>query len=137
MPKAQGDYDELKELWGSNKEEDYKNLLEYCSQHAAVYMLENDTWYKMEDLALQLPKGTITKNNLKSDKELILSDDDYYYFLKILDTISKEKNAPLSYIEDQIGKVILHKRKIKLLEEKKEEFYERETQRSNVQVFIN
>lgn len=137
IPKEQGDYDSIKELWGSKKEEDYKNLLEYCDQYAEVYMLENDAWYNLNDLALQLPKGKVTASNVKMDKEFNLSDDTHYYFLKILDTESKGNIAPLAYIQDQASKVILHKRKLKLLDEKKEEFYERETQRNNVQVFIN
>ena len=57
------------------------------------------------------------------------------YYLRIFDKVNANEYPPLSYIEDQATKVILHKRKIKLLEEKKEEMYERELRRNNVKVF--
>ena len=46
--------------------------------------------------------------------------------------VNRKAIAPLSYIEDQAAKVILHRRKIKLLEEKKEELYEQKTNQIKV-----
>ena len=56
-------------------------------------------------------------------------------FLRIFETTAAGEYPPLSYIEGQATKVILHKRKIKLLEEKKEEMYERELRRNNVKIY--
>ena len=48
---------------------------------------------------------------------------------------SRNQLAPLGYIEDQIKKVILHKRKMVLLDQRKEELYDRETSKNNVKIF--
>jgi len=139
IPKTTADIGDAKKLWKNkgNSSEDYTALLEYASQFAEVYMLEDSLWYKLNDIGLQLPKNTISPSKVRSDKTYSLDDDNYHYFLEVLETVGAKKIAPLGYIKDQATKVILHKRKFKLLEEKKEEFYERETQRNNVEIFIN
>ncbi len=139
VPKSIADIGDAKKLWKNKgaSDNDYKALLEYASQFAEVYMLEDSLWYKVDNIALQLPKNTISPSKVKSEKKFSLDDDNYHYFLEVLETIGAKKVAPLEYIRDQATKVILHKRKFKLLEEKKEEFYERETQRNNVEIFIN
>ncbi len=139
VPKGIADISEAKRLWKDkdDSDENYKALLEYASQFAQVYMLEDSLWSKLDDIALQLPKNTISPSKVRADKTYSLDDDDYHYFLEVLETVGAKKIAPLDYIKDQITKVILHKRKFKLLEEKKEEFYERETQRNNVEIFVN
>lgn len=139
IPKATASVSDAKKLWKDkdDSDDDYKALLEYASQSAEVYMLEDSLWYKLNDVALQLPKNTISPSKVRKDKTYSLDDDNYHYFLEVLETVGAKKIAPLDYIKDQATKVILHKRKFKLLEEKKEEFYERETQRDNVEIFIN
>ena len=63
------------------------------------------------------------------------SDENYFYFLKVLEKKSSKELAPLGYIQDQIKKVILHKRKMVLLDQRKEELYDRETSKNNVKIF--
>ena len=136
VPKSSEDLSKLKQFWASKKEEDYQALLEYCTSYADVYMLEDSTWYKVEDIALQLPQGTLTPGNIQSSKEITLEDKDHRYFFRILETVESKEIAPLSYIKDQAKKVILHNRKIRLLEEKRQEMYERELRRNNVKFFV-
>ena len=129
------DLDQMRNWWNSNNEEEYGNLLEFCTNFAEVYMLEDSTWYAFDDIASQLPKGTLTAVNLNSKKDFTLKSGDYQYLLRIFDTISKKEIAPLAFIEDQARRVILHKRKIKLLEDKKEEMYERDFEGNNVKFY--
>ena len=61
-----------------------------------------------------------------------IQDNDFLYFFRLLELVNRKEIAPLSYIENQASKVILHRRKIKLLEEKKEELYEQKTNQIKV-----
>ena len=135
VPKDIEQLDELKRLWPGKTEEGYKGLLEFASRYANVYMLEDSTWYKMDDIALQLPKGSITSGNLSVNKDITMEDSESRYFFRVKEVIRANELAPMSYVEEQISKVILHERKIKLLKEKKEEMYERELRKNNVKVF--
>jgi len=129
------DLKELRILWQSDSIVDKYKLLEYCNTHADVYLLADSIWYKVEDMATRLPKGTINSENINSRKEISLSDNDFLYLFKVHEIINRKEIAPLSFIEDQASKVILHRRKLKLLEVHREELYDLEMEKSNVKVF--
>lgn len=131
IPLTAPDLNQLEDWWKADEEDHYTKIVDYCSKYASVYNLNDSIWYKMDDIAMQLPKGTLPT----SKKELSLTDDDHTYLIRILETMPKKTIAPLAYVKNQISKVILHKRKIKLLEEKKEEIYDRETRRNNVKIY--
>ncbi len=127
--------EDLKKLWSDLDSKNYKDLLTLCTDNAETYMLDDSTWIRIDDLALQLPKGIINSSNINERTEISRKDGKYHYFLRVFETVSKKEIAPLSFIEDQARKVILHKRKIKLLSEKKEEIYDREYQRKNIKIY--
>lgn len=135
VPKNIDNLSELKKLWKGKTDDEFTSLLAYATQNATVYMLEDSTWYKFENIALQLPKGSITRGNLSTGKDITMEDDEFRYFFRAIEVIGDKKIAPMSYVKEQISKVILHNRKSKLLKEKKEEMYERELRKKNVKVF--
>lgn len=134
VPKPAENWSEVKKWWKSDEEEDYRRLLDYCSRNTEIYLLDQSVWYYLNDISQYLPKGTLSANNYKSRKNISTNDDNYEYLLKIFQTTPAGEYAPLAFIQNQATKVILHKRKINLLEEKKEEMYERE--RGNVKIYL-
>lgn len=126
------------EDWWKNSQTDaaaYGKMVEYCNTYATTHVLEDTQWTPVDEIAQQLPAGTITVNNIKSKKDFTQRDEDFVYFFKVFEVISRKQIAPLSYIEDQASKVILRQRKLKLLKEKKEEMYEREIRKNSIQVY--
>jgi hypothetical protein len=97
-------------------------------------MLVDSTWHRAERIALELPKGTINPEELSSG-EYTRKDDNFSYFLKILKVKNKRDQAPFEFIRDQASKFILHQRKQKLIEDKREEVFKRELQANNVQIY--
>lgn len=129
------DLKQLRNLWQSDSIADKYKLLEYCNNHAEVYLLADSIWYKVEDMATRLPKGTINNENISSRKEISLSDNDFLYLFKVHEIINRKEIAPLAFIEDQASKVILHRRKLKLLEAHREELYDLEMENNTVKVY--
>lgn len=127
--------EELRRLWNSNKEEDFGKLLLYCNKYAEAHLLEDSIWYNIEDIALEFPKGTLTANNIRAKRDFSQRDDQYQFYFKAFEKKNRKDIAPLSYIENQARKVILRKRKIKLLEDKKEEMYKMELRRNNIWLY--
>ena len=125
--------DEIRNLWQMNNPENNQNLINLCNKEAIEYLLADTIWYKVDIIAKELPKGTISSNNIGNRKAFIIQDNDFLYFFRLLELVNRKEIAPLSYIEDQASKVILHRRKVKLLEAKKEELYEQKT--SLIKVF--
>jgi hypothetical protein len=131
VPKSSPNLDQLRSWWRSTNVEDFKKMKNYATQNASFYMLKEKTWYQQSDLRTQLPQGS----NLNPTQDLNQSDENHFYFLQVFEKKSRNQLAPLGYIEDQIKKVILHKRKMVLLDQRKEELYDRETSKNNVKIF--
>jgi len=135
VPQTAPQLKKLRTLWQSDSIPDRDTLLAYCNSHAEEFLLSDSIWYKVEDIATRLPKGAITIDNINTRKEIALSESDYLYLFRVFEIINRKEIAPLAYIEDQASKVILHRRKIKLLEEHREELYDMEIQKSSVKVY--
>ncbi len=133
LPAYRGE--ELRRLWNSSRAEDYSRLVQYCSQFAESHLLEDSTWHKVEDIAAELPPGILSADNPGSKKEITLRDDQYEYFLRILELKNRKEIAPFSYIEGQARRFILRSRIDKLLENKKNEMYDIHLRKGNVEIF--
>ncbi len=137
LPVDAPNQEEVKKWWENTNANNYKKLLEYCTTNAEVYMLKDSSWYDLATVSNQFPKGMITSNNIATKNQWTHRDSSYLYYLHVQKTISKNSIAPLSYIENQAKKVILHKRKLELLVKTKEELYEKEVRRNNVKIYTN
>lgn len=127
--------DQVRSWWRNESEENHKKLIEYCSANAVVYMLNDSTWYDKEDIYRQMPDKMAKDSKFKVQEKINGRDDQHFYFLHILETKNQRNIAPLAYISSQISRVILHHKKIKLLEDKREEMYEREFGKSNIKIY--
>ncbi len=137
VPIPTPDADRLRRLWNSPIEESQNDLNNYCEQYAQVSLLDDQLWYNVEEIAAQLPQGTLTVGNVGAKREFTQRDDHHQYFFRLFEMRNRKEIAPLSYIEDQARKIILHKRKIQLIEKAKDDMYQQELQRKNIETFIN
>lgn len=134
VPMPVPEANELRQLW-NNKREDLKPLVDYCSRNAEAYLLNDSMWYKVEDIAREMPKGTVTVDNISAKQDFSQRDDEYQYYFKVFEVKNRKDIAPLSYIKGQARKVILRNRKEKLLEDKIEAMFQRELRRNNIKTY--
>ncbi|MEI6411449.1 MAG: peptidylprolyl isomerase [Bacteroidota bacterium] len=125
---------DLDKLWNSRSDDTQAKLSIFAKQSAAFALLDREKWYKLEEVAAFLPKGTLTSENVGSRRDGTLSDGDYRYYYRVLETVQGKTTAPFDYVREQASKVILHKRKQELLEKWKEDLYQKELRRENVKV---
>jgi len=135
IPLSALDLETCTHLWNSAADADRESLMQYCNKNAEVYLLNEETWYEIDRITKQLPNGLVNLTNIALQKNLIHKDVNYQYYLRVLEIVTVNEPPPLSYIEDQAKKVILHQRKIKLLENKKEALYELEMKRNNIKIY--
>lgn len=125
---------ELNKIWYSRSASDEVKLRNYANQWAALALLDTEKWYKLDEVAALLPKGTLSSDNVGSRREGTLSDGDFRYYYRVLETVKGKETAPFEYVREQASKVILHKRKQQLLEKWKEDLYQKELRRENIQI---
>jgi len=125
---------DLDKLWNSRSDDTQTKLETFAKQSAAFALLNREKWYKLQEVAAFLPKGTLTSENVGSRRDGTLSDGDYRFYYRVLETVQGKTTAPFDYVREQASKVILHKRKQELLEKWKEDLYQKELRRENVKV---
>ncbi len=136
--KVKKDHPQLADVnkwWESNDLEDFEKLLSFCSEHAEDYILDDSTWVKSIDILKKMPSSYTNDFLLREGYTLNRTGESYQYFLKVNDAFIKGNIAPLDHVEDQVSRVILHKRKLKLLDDKKEEIYDLEARRNNIKIY--
>jgi hypothetical protein len=126
---------DLSKIWNSRNEADRAKVENWAKQWAVMAMLDREKWYNIEDLAAILPSGTLNADNVGSRREGTVSDGDFRYFYKILDTAHGKTTAPYDYAKGQAKKIILQKRKMDLLKKWKEDLYQKEIKRENVKIY--
>jgi len=135
LPLSAPEQEQMRGWWNNiSKSESRTRLANYCNQYANSHLLEDSTWYRIEDIVTELPPGTLSAEHV-SRQEIVTKDSDYHYFLKIFETKSKNQEAPISFVQDQIRRVILRNRKLEVLEAKKEDLYDLEMRRSNIKIY--
>jgi hypothetical protein len=121
--------------WKSDKKSRLSDLIELSNTYASTYYLNDSIWYKLDVIRQEMPQGSVNLNSIRNNKVFQLTNDEYYYFLKILEIRDRKEIAPLAFIEEQASRVILHKRKIALLEKLRDDLYQRATSRDNIKLF--
>ena len=137
VPLTAPDISDLDGYWNSNNEESYMKMLDYANAYAALYMLEDSSWYEVNNLLKQLPENALKNYEVKADKMYRNNDDQFRYYLRVFERVSAGSLAPLDFVKGQITQLLLHQRKIKLLEDKKEALYEKEISTQNVKIYMN
>ena len=127
---------DFRKWWDSERPEDFDKLMEFSRQNAEVYMLEDSTWWKVEEIAALMPPGMLSSQNMRSNRSLRFSDDEYEYYLRIAESVLSTEIAPLSYIREQAARYIMHKRKLDLLEQIKADLYDQGVQGEQVKIYI-
>lgn len=113
------------------------NLEEYCIQFASNSYLEPNNWLYVDDLLKEVPLRVESRRNLVKNRRLIeLEEDGYIYLLKIIDGLEKGEMSPLTFERENIKNMILNKRKVKFLNELKEDFYQSAEQQNNFEIYL-
>jgi len=121
--------------WWNGGTTNLKKMQTFCAENAAVQQLYDSIWYKVDDIAAFMPTGLLTVDNVQNRKDFVQREEDFIYFFKVLELVSKKEIAPISYIEDQARKVILHRRKSKVLEDMKQKMYEEALRKKKIETF--
>lgn len=123
--------DNVEKLW---KDRDYEGLASLDEEIFEIILDNQDQWISWKDINSLIPKSFWSYNEVKDKNVRMKSEGGFKYFLKIYDSVDKNETPPLSYIEDQAKKVILHKRQTELLDKLKEDLYNKYAESNNVKI---
>ncbi|PPK85419.1 hypothetical protein CLV84_2316 [Neolewinella xylanilytica] len=137
VPYPTPEEESLQLLWNNGNPEDTSALKRYARKYAEAYLLDESAWYGLNQIATQLPEGTLTADNVNTKREFTQLDGTNRYYFRLFELKPRLEIAPLSYVENQVRRAILHGRKREVLEKSREEIFDRELRRDNIQFFTN
>ena len=136
VPATAPDVNKAEKLWNNFEKEGNKEELEaYANIYARDYQLQDSVWEEISKLSLDFPPGYLNATNIKSKRSFVEEDNNFRYFFRREEVLEPNEEPPMSFVEPKIKRLILHQRKQKLLEKKKEEMYQRELRQNNVEIF--
>lgn len=113
-----------KALYKSETAAAKQSLEEYCKKYAVNYYLDDSTWLYFNDLLKEIPIKTYNQEDyLKYHRYIEMEDSLYSYYVNIKGFQVKESVSPLSFEKENVRKIILNKRKLKLIEEMQDNVY--------------
>ncbi|MGI2299822.1 hypothetical protein [Candidatus Cardinium hertigii] len=117
LPSKAASINSVRSLILSNKAADRAKLQSYCKSYAHAAILERNKWLPWETVLVKTgyrPVGDATRL-LKTNKFIHIVGQKYTYFLKIDQYKLAQEIAPLEAVEDRVKAIILHKRKLDLI----------------------
>lgn len=137
LPKGAPKITRFRYLMRSKKADNFEELKSYCYSYASKAHLEDSIWLYFSDLYTYIPLQHITDEQrfLKSHEYYEMSDDDNLYFLKITGYKLQADTSPLEFVEDEIRKIILHKRKVLLAKELERKIYDKAVKNKDFEIF--
>ena len=118
---------------------DSVQLWKYADDHAIKAFTEDSVWIKFDEVLLETPMKEITDKAqfLKRNSYIEVSDEDFIYFLKIMNHKLVGEVAPLEFISESVKDVIINKRKIALKKELEKKIYDEAVQQNAFEIYNN
>jgi hypothetical protein len=126
----------FQKLWNDRMPGALEGLRAHSEQHATIALLDDEKWYTLEELTSILPPGSLSTQHITANKEYMLNSGNSKYYFRIMKVIKSQEPAPLEFAKEQASKIILHRRKQQLLEQWKEQLYQKELRRENIKLFL-
>ncbi len=136
LPINTPNYKKIEKLFNSKKEEDFKELENYCYQNAQTYNNFLDKWNSQSDISSLLPKPMPTNqaffryNNHYKDKDSLS-----HYFVFIEEYALKGQIAPQKYVEDRIKAILLNKKRIEYIRNIDNELYSEGLEKKTIKFY--
>ena len=104
---------------------DTSEIVSYSFQFAEKSFLEDSTWIKFDDIMMNLPFPADTDRTrfLRTRAYYESRDDQYIYFLRILDKKFVGDFSPITFEEEIINTILLNNRKQELFDKLRDSIY--------------
>ena len=124
LPSDAPDLYGVRQLYRSEREEDFRELESYCYQYAVKYDYFDDDWIPFMRIADELPDEIRNpESTLRYYRYLEQQDSAFTYFVNFREYLLTSSVSPLEYVEDNIRSIILNQRKVRFIKELENNIY--------------
>lgn len=127
---------DVRRWYRSEREENTEALREYCLEYAESFTINDSSWYSFTELLSGTPLRIDNPSRyLNYNRNIEASDNDYYYFIRVLDRKKEGEIKPLSMVRNNIRSVLLNKRKLEYIQDLENTVYRDGFSRNNVEIY--
>jgi hypothetical protein len=114
----------VRQLYRSEREEDFKELESYCYQYGVKYDYFEDNWIPFTTITRVLPNEIRNPESfLRWNRYIEQQDSAFRYMAHLREHSLAGTVAPLPYIEQKIRSIILNKRKVQFIRDLENNIY--------------
>ena len=136
LPLKAPSIDKIKKLIFLNTPNDRAQLNVLCSKNAENYFLNDSTWLFMDEIKREIPALRDQPDfSLVAGRVVQYTDQNYFYYLKIMDVKIKNALSPINFEKQNIKKFIINGRKTTLLNQYKQLLLEKAKAEKLFQIF--
>jgi hypothetical protein len=137
VPKNAPKAGKVRDLLYSKREKDVEELKTFCLSFSVAYHLADSSWMAFDELVKNSPLAEIPNKIqfLKTNPYYQTSDDNYLYFLKVVEYRISDNISPLEFVKDDIRNIILNKRKVELAKKLEDEVYNNAVSEKEFEVY--
>ncbi len=125
----------LETFYRNWKKNDSTAVATYLEKYAVSKVNQSNKWYTADEFISFLPHDVFKLADIKKSKNLQKNHKNQEYFVKIYDVLDQSDTAPLSYIRDNIRKLIIHQRKTQILNNIEQKLYQKYLKMNRIKVF--
>lgn len=126
-------------LWTRFKvggDKNLKMLSRICELSKSNHFYQDTVWLSFNDVLKEIPITTYNQESYLNNHRLVrLEEKNYSYFVEILDFKVKNNISPFDFEKDRIKDIIIHKRKVELLQQIESEIVEEAYRNNKIEKF--
>jgi hypothetical protein len=127
----------VKKWYRSESTKDRMALEDYCHQYAENFFMNDDSWLMFDDLLKEIPIQTYDQESyLRNNRFVELNDGNYLYLVNIKGFKIKEGISPLSFERENIKKILLNQRKLKMVDDLHTSLYQKAANDKDFEIFV-
>ena len=124
LPRDAPDLWRVRQMYRSEKEEDFQELESYCFQYGVNYDYFDDNWTPFTTITRALPNEIRNPDSfLRWNRYIEQQDSSFRYLVNLREHSLAGTVAPLPYVEQKIRSIILNMRKVQFVRDLENNIY--------------
>ncbi len=126
----------MRRFFNSDSPEHRDSLEARFEKQADLFFLNDETWILFNDVLKFVPIHSYNiEAFLQNNKKIEITESPYVYFIRFSDFRVKDGVSPLSFEEENIHRIIINKRKLKLISDMRKEVFEAALDKNEFEIY--
>lgn len=133
VPKEAPNQEQLKQHYLLKKDKDYSKVISYAKLYAENFYYDDSTWVYFDELTKDAPTEKLNKDNLVLNRtKTYFSDDQFVYYLNIIDFKLKDATPPVDFLKPAIEQLLMSQKLNELKEKNSASFLQKIKQKHEI-----